>query len=91
VVGLSSDAFAVGSANSGRGSTALCCGNSKGPVGSSPHAAKAWEAHVATKIPALKVIVIAREIVFMKFLFLPRVNPAYNLKGAIRDRKLAAA
>jgi hypothetical protein len=36
-------------------------------------------------------MVIARELVFMKFLFLPRANPAYNLKGAIRGQELASA
>jgi hypothetical protein len=49
------------------------------------------ETNSVTKIPALKLMVIAREIVFIKFLFLPRVNPAYNLKGAIRQQELAPA
>jgi hypothetical protein len=81
-VGLESAAFSAADAASGRVSTALCRGNSNGPCNfvRSPHPAK-----------ALETMVIAREIVFMNFLFLPRVNPAYNLKGAIRDQELAPA
>jgi len=63
-------------------------GNSKGPFGTSPQAL-ALETNIVTKIPALKVMVIAREIVFMKVLFLAQVNPAYTPKGAIRDQELA--
>ncbi len=54
----------------------------------SPQAALALETNKVTKIPAVTVIVIAREIVFIVFLFLSRANPACTLKSAIRSEKL---
>ena len=71
----------------GRNSAANLNGSCK--FDKSPQPALALETNNVTSIPALRVMVIAREIVLMKFLFLPRVNPAYILKGAIRNEKLA--
>jgi hypothetical protein len=67
---------------------ARCCGYSNGPckLDGSPQPALAFDTNIVTRIPALRVIVIAREIVFMKFLFLPRgesrvQSPKRNPRG----------
>ena len=57
----------------------------------SPQPAMALEANMAAKMPAPRVVVIARAIAFMKFLFLPRANAACILKSAIHDQKMASA
>jgi hypothetical protein len=69
----------------------LVFANSQGPCKfRSPQPAKALATNIVTKIPAPTVMVTARWIVFIEFLFLPRIKPAYSLKGAKWDGKLAS-
>src|ERR1700678_2206349 len=67
--------LAAAASGAGDLSSALGSAKTKGPcrLDKSPHPATALETNIVAKTPAPTVMLSAREIVFMKFLFLPRV------------------